>query len=217
MKTYFAIVPLFVFLSAVLSDCSAASGLTDLGKNVRYWLRKELVIVDPLPPSATIDAVYVLGGSQTSLEEKFKTVAKYYHNGICKRILILSRPGITEYSSLLGRNLTNNEWATLKLKESGVSEKNVETVDIEQGFFGTLTEAKYISWLAKKRGYRSLMLITAPYHTKRVKVSFTSMLDDTEISLYVRGSAESASLSALVGEFIKLKTYEYFLINWTTQ
>jgi hypothetical protein len=195
---------------AVLAEHSASRGLTDLKENIRYRLKKELIVVDPLPPSAIIDAVYILGGCQSSLEEKFK---EYYHNGICKRILILSRPGITEYSGPLGRNLTNNEWAVLKLKKLGVSEKNIEPIDIGQGFFGTLTEAKSISMLIKKRGYKSLMLITSPYHTKRVKVSFTSMLKDTGIILCVRGSEEKFSFSELVVEFIKLKIYEYFLIS----
>ena len=218
MKRYFIKVSLFVFLSAVfmiaiVSAYSEAKDLTDFTQNMKHWLRKELVSVDPLPPSSTIDVVYVLGGCQASLEEKFKTVSKYYHNRICKKILILSRPGITEYSGSLGRNLTNNEWAVLKLKKLGVSEKNIEAVDLGQGFFGTLTEAKSVSLLIKKRGYKSLMLVTAPYHTKRVKASFTSMLKDTGITLYIRGTTEEASLPALILEFIKLKIYKYFLIN----
>ncbi|MDP8219697.1 MAG: ElyC/SanA/YdcF family protein [Candidatus Theseobacter exili] len=201
-----------VFMIVIAPAYSEAMNLTDFTKNMTHWLGKELIAVDSLPFSAKVDAVYVLGGSQNSLEYKFKTVADYYHKGICKEILILSRPGITEYSSLLARNLTNNEWTILKLKKLGISGKNIETVDIGKGFFGTLTEAKSVSGLIKKRGYKTLMLITSPYHTKRVKVSFTSMLTDTEITLCVRGSAEQASLSALIVEFIKLKIYKYFLI-----
>ena len=204
------VVALCVFFAIVF--VGAYSKPFDIKPAIQHWLEKRLVTVDSLPSSATVDAVYVLGGSQSSLEYKFKTVADCYRKGICKTILILSRPGITEYSRSLGRNLTNNEWAILKLKALGVSEKDVETVDIEAGFFGTLTEAKHVSVLAEKRGYTSLMLITAPYHTKRVKVSFAGMLGDKDITLYVRGSAEQYSLSVLIEEFIKLKIYQYFLI-----
>jgi len=200
------------FMISIVPAYSGTGNSTDFIPKIRYWLKKRLISVDPLPSSLTVDAVYILGGSQSSLEYKFKTVSEYYHNGVCRRILILSQPGITEYSPSLGRNLTNNEWAILKLKISGVSEKDIELVDMEPGFFGTLTEAKHISRLAERRGYESLMLVTAPYHTKRVKASFAGMLRNKDITVLVRGSAEQHSLSMLVVEFVKLTIYQYFLI-----
>ena len=207
----FSIVVVFSVLF-VITVADAYSDPYDINPAIKHWLEKRLVTVDSLPSSRTVDALYVLGGSQQSLEYKFKTVADYYRKGICKTILILSRPGITEYSPSLGRNLTNNEWAILKLKILGISEKDVELVDIKPGFFGTLTEAKHISRLAERRGYESLMLVTAPYHTKRVHVSFAGMLRDKDIIVLVRGSAEEHSLPMLLVEFIKLTIYRYFLI-----
>jgi len=56
-----------------------------------------------------------LGGSQRSLELKYKTASELFHKGICKRIWILSRPGKTEYSKSLRRNLTNDECSLLLL------------------------------------------------------------------------------------------------------
>ena len=78
---------------------------------------------------------------------------------ICNKILILSRTGRTEYSSKLGRNLTNDEWAVLNLEKLGISNNIVEPIDIEKGFFGTLAEAKSISKLSVKRKYKSLVLV----------------------------------------------------------
>ncbi|MBW1720052.1 MAG: hypothetical protein JRJ43_10940 [Deltaproteobacteria bacterium] len=102
----------------------------------------ELIDINPLPSGAKVDAIYVLGGSQTNLELKYKTASELYHKGICKRIWILSRPGITEYNVSLGRNLTNNEWSILKLTEFGVPEECIEPIKINEGFFGTFTEAQ---------------------------------------------------------------------------
>jgi len=206
----FSIVVVLYVLFAIVVD--AYSEPFDIKPAIKHWLEEKLIVVDSLTSSTTVDALYVLGGSQQSLEYKFKTVADYYRKGICKTILILSRPGITEYSPSLGRNLTNNEWVILKLKISGVSEKDIELVDMEPGFFGTLTEAKHISRLAERRGYKSLMLVTAPYHTKRVNVSFAGMLHNTDITILVRGTAEQHSLSMLLVEFVKLTVYRYFLI-----
>lgn len=207
----FSIVVAFSILLAI-TVVDAYSESFNIKPAIKHWLEGKLVVVNSLPSSATVDASYVLGGSPRSLEYKFKTVADCYCKGICKTILILSRPGITEYSPSLGRNLTNNEWSILKLKIAGVSEKDIELVDMEPGFFGTLTEAKHIARLAERRGYESLMLVTAPYHTKRVKVSFAGMLRNKGITVLVRGSAEQHSLSMLLVEFVKLTIYRYFLI-----
>ena len=180
--------------------------------NLRNRISKELIREDLKRFTDVVDAIYALGGSQNSLEFKFKTAATLYHDGICKRILILSRPGITEYSGLLGRNLTNDEWSILQLERFGVPKQIIELISMKEGVFGTLTEAKGISMLIKKRGYKSVILISSASHTHRVKISFEKFLRDHNVTIYVQGSGESGSLSNLVVEFIKLKIYEYFLV-----
>ena len=181
--------------------------------NLRDRIRKELIREDSKRFTNVVDAIYLLGGSQNSLEFKFKRAADLYHDGICKRILILHRPGKTEYSSLLRRNLTNDEWAILKLEELGIPKKNVEPISMKKGFFGTLTEAKGISRLIRERRYKSIALITSPYHTHRVKISFEEFLKDNGVTLYVQGSDRGAPFKGLIVEFIKLKIYEFFLVS----
>ncbi|MCD6565659.1 MAG: hypothetical protein J7K53_06915, partial [Bacteroidales bacterium] len=143
----------------------------------------------------------------------YKTASELYHKGICKRIWILSRPGITEYSISLGRNLANNEWSILKLKEFGVPEEDVEALKIKEGFFGTFSEAKGISSLIKKQGYKSLLLVSSPEHLYRAEISFDNFLKDQNISIYVQGSEERVLLRQLIVEFIKLKVYQYLLVS----
>ncbi|MEA3435258.1 MAG: YdcF family protein [Thermodesulfobacteriota bacterium] len=185
----------------------------------------ELIDINPLPSGTKVDAIYVLGGSQTSLELKYKTASELYHKGICKRIWILSRSGITEYSASMGRNLTNNEWSILKLTEFGVPAECIEPIKINEGFFGTFTEAKGISSLIKKQGYKSLLLIASPEHLYRAEISFDNFLKDQNISIYacpvksgfyltgVKGSSGRVLLRDLLLEFIKLKVYQYFLVR----
>ena len=166
----------FVFtLSAIwLNSNSASHFRTD----IKQLILNELIYNNPPPSGAKADAIYVLGGSQRSLEFKYKTAADLFHQGISKRIWILSRPGKTEFSRSLGRNLTNDEWSVLKLKEFGVPEENVEAIKIEDGFFGTFSEAKDISSLLKSRGYKDIVLISSDYHTKRIKISFDNFLKE---------------------------------------
>ena len=204
---FIALAILFSFTLWLISESSNA-----LRTNSKDLIRKELIRIDPQPSTNIVDAIYILGGSQCSLKSKFKTAAELYHKGITKKIMILSRPGITEYSSLIGRNLTNDEWAILKLEKLGILKENVEPIHIKEGFFGTLREAKGISRLIEERGYKSAILISSPHHTHRVRISFRNFLKDHNVTFYIQGSDRRASLTELIVEFIKLKIYEYFLV-----
>ena len=119
--------------------------------NLKQFILDELIDINPPPSGEKIDAIYVLGGSPRSLAFKYKTAAELFHRGISKRIWILSRPGKTEFSRSLGRNLTNDEWSVLKLKEFGVPAENIEPIKIDEGFFGTFSETEGISSLPKDR------------------------------------------------------------------
>jgi len=123
-------------------------------------------------------------------------------------------PGITEYSVSLGRNLTNEEWSVLKLQEFGVPSECIEPIKVKEGFFGTFSEAKGISSLIKRQGFKSLLLISLPEHLYRAEISFDNFLKDQNTSIYVEGSGESdVSLRHLLVEFIKLKVYQYLLVR----
>ena len=183
-----------------------------LKAGLNHFLSDALIHINPPPPEAKVDAIYVLGGSQRSLKYKYETAADLFHKGICNRIWILSRPGKTEYSPSEGKNLTNDEWSLLKFRELGLPKEYVKPIKIKEGFFGTLSEAKGISSLVKKKRYKSILLISVPYHTHRVKISFDNFLKDQNILLFVEGSEGKVFLRNLILEFIKLKVYQYFLI-----
>src|SRR5579862_8558340 len=76
---------------------------------------KTLVKAEPMPADSFGSerephaAIYVLGGGQKDLLSRFTTAADLYHQGMASKVLILSRPGLPEYSPVLGRNLTNDE------------------------------------------------------------------------------------------------------------
>jgi hypothetical protein len=183
-----------------------------LRADINHFLSDKLIRINPPSPETKVDALYVLGGSQRSLEYKYKIAADLFHKGICNRIWILSRTGKTEYSPSLGRNLTNDEWSLLKFKELKVPEEYIEAIKIEEGFFGTFSEAKGISSLVKKKRYKSIILISEPYHSHRVKISFGNFLNKQGPIFHIKGSEEKVFLSDLIVEFFKLKVYQYFLI-----
>jgi uncharacterized SAM-binding protein YcdF (DUF218 family) len=210
--THILAIVAFVLLITTYALCAIIGSSNTLSSNLEDLINKELIQVDPQPPSNMVDAIYVLGGTQSSLEFKFNTAAILYSDGICKKILILSRPGKTGYSSLLKRNLTNDEWAILKLQQLKIPKKDVELIYLGKGAFGTLAEAKAVSTIVKEKGYKGVILICSPYHSHRVRISFKKFLNSDNASLNIQGSGESVSLRELLIEFMKLKIYQHVLL-----
>lgn len=187
-------------------------------KELKTALIERLVRIEHVPDisyksiSNSNNVIYVLGGSQDRLKNKFKTAADLYRRGLSEKILFLGKPGITQYDALLDRNLTNNEWAMKRLVALGVKKEDVEPVSLKKGFFGTFTEAKGISDIVFKRGYKRLILVTSPYHTMRVWVSFSKFSRDSDINLYVYMSNEPVALPDLLLEYFKLLIYNNLLL-----
>jgi uncharacterized SAM-binding protein YcdF (DUF218 family) len=182
-------------------------------------LIRELTKVEPLrettpisSPSQADNIVYILGGTQNELADKIKTAAELYHRGLCKRILSLSRPGITEFDHKLHRNLTNDEWFIKKLTQNGVKREDIELVKLKHHFFGTLTEAEGISDTASQRGYKHLILVTSPYHTRRTWLAFSKYAKVRGIALNIYASDYHATLSDLIFEYLKLLLYSNDLL-----
>ena len=183
-----------------------------LSATIQENLRSYLTCADKLPENKIFDGVYILGGNQESLKAKYKTMAKIYGQSRCKEINILSRHGITEYNASIGRNLSNDEWSLLTLEDLGVSKRAVQPIKKEPCFFGTYSEAKWISRVAEEKGWKNLLLITSPHHTKRVKKSFNCFLNGTNVNIWVTASKYNVGFWELLNEFFKLKFYQFFLL-----
>jgi uncharacterized SAM-binding protein YcdF (DUF218 family) len=189
-----------------------AKGTPGPQHNIKKAIEQALTTVDPIPSETKADAIYILGGGQESLEEKFKTAVNLYKREICNKILIAHRSGTTEYSPELNRNLTNNEWSIRQLKKLSIPRQDIEIIKLEEGFFGTLSEAKGISSLARERNYKNIILISSPEHTRRVKISFEHFLQNASTKIYTLGSEQQPSLMETITELIKLNIYKYFLL-----
>lgn len=182
------------------------------------YLMKGLVFEHHLPRGKngrltdTSLVAYILGGTQESLSYKWKTVGRLYAEGTVRKILILHRPGITEYSPVLGRNLTNDEWATGKLKEEGVAVETVEFVSVPSATFDTFAEARVISALARSRRVNRLVLVSSTHHTKRAWLSISHFNEDNAFESYTYGSEERAGIFELVMENLKLRMYKYIVL-----
>jgi uncharacterized SAM-binding protein YcdF (DUF218 family) len=156
-------------------------------------------------------AIYVLGGSQDCLIDKYRTAAELYRAGIGNTILVLSRKGITDYDHKLHRNLTNDEWSLKELIQAGIAKKNIEFISMEEEFFGTLTEAREVARIAHERNYRYLAIVTSQYHTARTWLSFSKYVNH-ERRLAVYASRDCSSSPQLLVEYFKLILYKYIVL-----
>jgi uncharacterized SAM-binding protein YcdF (DUF218 family) len=213
-KRPFLVFSSLVILSGLLFGAWLNSGAA---ANFRTALKErfldELVYVSPLPPGRVADAAYVLGGGQASLKLKYQVAADLLKKGAIGEIWILGRTGITEFIPEYGRNLTNDEWSTRQLQKYGVPADKVEIFQLEEGFFGTLSEARQVSALARQRGLRTLALIAQPYHSRRVDLSFRKFMDSGKTKYFVQSTEETHRLYEAAIEFFKLKVYAHLLVN----
>ncbi|HTN42831.1 MAG TPA: ElyC/SanA/YdcF family protein [Nitrospiria bacterium] len=218
MKGWLIFIGLFAGVSLFIGLLHMNDGSFLYPEGMKTFLKNRLVKVVPaneIFSGASRDSngiIYVLGGSQRSLESRFIKASALYRDGAAGRVLIMSRRGITEYNPMLGRNLTNDEWAVDRLMDLGVPKSDIELVSIPESFWGTFHEARAISELTLKRGHRYLLLVSSLYHTRRVWDSFSKMLQGRNVSLYVYPSEDPSKLKDLVIEYVKLLTYDNLLL-----
>jgi uncharacterized SAM-binding protein YcdF (DUF218 family) len=182
------------------------------------FLVREVIFEKKIPRaiSAQTDGsmtlIYVLGGNQKSLVPRFEKASGLYHQGVAGKIHILSRPGITEFSPELGRNLTNDEWAVREMEILKVKRGDIVPVLVDPIYFGTFSEAKSLSDMVRKKGYKRLILVSSMRHTRRAYNTFNSFLSNTPIELYIYGAGEISGIQDLLSEYIKLIFYDHILL-----
>jgi hypothetical protein len=108
--------------------------------------------------------------------------------------------------------LTNNGWAIRELERLNVKKEDIEPVFVNKRLLGTMSEAKDLSDIVKKKGYSNMILVTSEFHTKRVFTAFSRYASKNNIELYIYGSNDTADLQSLLTEYIKLLFYENIFI-----
>jgi len=159
-------------------------------------------------------AIYVLGGAQKSLKLKFCTAADLYQKGGYK-LMFADSKGLTEYDRHLDRNLTNNEWTVRQLAGLGVKDEDISFIKLQNGFFGTLREAKSLKTICIERRIQKLLLVCSAYHRKRVQSTFSMIFENSGVDIDIHTVDEHIGLMGLIIEHVKLIFYDTVLIPLT--
>ena len=212
----FVKISISIFIIVGTSFFIFISSQSNFSGKVRSYIKNlildELFVSFPVPAYSDVDAIYILGGTDKSLEKKFRVASEFLKKKSAKKLYMLSIVGVNKYIKDLGKYLTFDEWGCYQLKKSGIPEEIIDFVKIEKGNFGTLSEAMHFSEIAMNKGYEKILLISSEYHTKRVELSFRKFLDAEKITIYIHGAADKIRLRHAVIEFIKLKIYKYFIL-----
>jgi hypothetical protein len=209
------------FLVVALTESKERSFIVSAKNKVRDYLESELIIPNPAHDSGGFlnsdddnVYIYVLGGTHASLKLKFQVVADLYEKDRADTIMILNSTRMTEYDKDLDRNLTDNEWSVKQLTSLGVKTEHIEFIDIESGFFGTLSEARTLANLAEIKEIQNLYLVCSSYHSKRALITFSALFQDSVVDIKIHGTDEWIGLTGLFFEYGKLIMYENFLIPY---
>jgi len=187
------------------------------GSTIHLFLQKKTKFQASFPNRHELQKnrhlIYVMGGSEKNLQERFKKASELLHAGIGDKILVFIQPGITAFNQALGRNLTNEEWASEQLEYLKIQKGKYVFTDFEEGFFGTLTECKNLLVYVKQHGYIHVHIVTSTYHSQRTWLTFYTLSHDYHpISFSVHDAGDIENTRDLLKEYGKLLFYEIIFL-----
>lgn len=137
-----------------------------------------LIVSEPLPQT---DAIIVLAGSREFLVRNQKAAELY--NAKVSDHIILTNDGIQGgWNNELKRNPYFVEKAQWELERDGVAPSSIEILEPTISG-GTRDEARFVIDSIKDRNYRSVLLVTSPFHTRRALISYQTAVTNAGVKL----------------------------------
>lgn len=170
-------------------------------------LSRALVVQVTLPRA---DAIVVMAGAPVYFDRVAKA-SRLFLDGRAPRI-VLTNDGVRgSWSRTLQRNPFYFERAILRLNQAGVPSS---AIDVLPGrVTGTFEEASRIAAFAREHGFKSLIVVTSDFHTRRTFWSVRRALRGAAIDVGVEPAASSADwwktngLQAVFSEYGKMMYY----------
>ncbi len=137
------------------------------------FLATNLIAEKPLEKA---DAILVLSGSSV-YKERTHEAARLYKQGISSKILLSDDGELAGWSKKEERNPPFVYLAERELIAQGVAAGDIEILD--EKVSGTIWEARNLQKKAKKENWKTILLVTSAYHTKRTLWTFEKVLGNS--------------------------------------
>jgi len=160
------VIPLLLFYPYVL-------------KKLGYFL-----VFEQAPQKA--DVIIVLNGRDT---ERSLAAVDLYNQGYSNLIIMAQgakQPGSDEFWKRVGSNFNGKIFFQRAIEAMGVPEKSFRFIG--NGVASTSDEASATREFLKKNGYKSILLVTSKWHSKRAYLTFKSALKSDEIKIAIQPS-----------------------------
>ena len=142
------------------------------------WLGARFLITEA--PLEKADAILVLGGS-ANYTERAHEAARLLLEGHSQRILITNDNMRGPWSSIDQRNLFFYERSFEEIENAGVPAGKINVLMTPVG--GTHEEAELVKQYAMDHGFKSVLIVTSAYHSRRALWTFARVFRDTGIQV----------------------------------
>jgi len=131
------------------------------------WVSARMLVVNADLPQA--DVLVVLGGSANYIE-RAEAAAEIFKAGRVKQIILTNDGQRSGWSNAEERNPLFVERALGELQRRGVANGNIEA--LPNVVTSTRDEAGLLRTTAATRGWKSMLVLTSPYHSRRALWTF---------------------------------------------
>jgi uncharacterized SAM-binding protein YcdF (DUF218 family) len=145
-----------------------------------------LVVEHPLSKA---DAILCLSGAPV---ERGLASAELYKKGLAPKIIITRETQPDGYARLKSMGIDYPEARDLLLKVLvGLGVPTSAIISDDKTATSTFVEAELVKMIIEKQKYRTIIIVTSPYHTKRAWLTFREVLKENKVRVIMHGSPYS--------------------------
>ena len=152
-------------------------GLAGCGLVFFFLLGKYLIVSDPIEKA---DAIVVLSGGE---KDRLPEAAELFTEGYSDTV-ILTDTGYLSEGSESEAAVDPNVIKAYDLTQLGVPISNILITRDVVG--STLDEANSVLAIMQKQGFQSMIIVTDPYHSRRTKLVFGRIFQDSGITVRIQ-------------------------------
>ena len=145
------------------------------------WVAARFLVVNA--PLQRADAIVVLSGSACLLE-RTQEAATLYNSNVASRVVLTNDNLRGTWSSTEQRNPFFYERARDNLVLTGVPEQRIEV--IYNPVTSTYDEATTVRDYAQAQGYKSILVVTSGYHSRRALWTLQRVFKDSDVQVGLR-------------------------------